>query len=149
MPAHATTSNLLLPPCSRSAKWFCPGHVYHVLLYRLLRCTYRPSPVPARRRSAVVVIGNLHGKVGVGCSSGREVSTAVKRALVDARKNVVTVPITSSGSIPHRVCDSCAFLTRPFQSSFSEGFSNSIAGALPHASSADATTLKPRAQSFR
>ncbi len=39
---------------------------------------------------AVVVVGNGAGRVGVGCSSGREVATATKRALVDARKAVVS-----------------------------------------------------------
>ncbi len=51
---------------------------------------------------AVVVIGDMKGRVGVGCESGREVQTAVKRALVDARKNIVRVPLVRAGTIPHR-----------------------------------------------
>jgi small subunit ribosomal protein S5 len=34
----------------------------------------------------VAVVGDGKGRVGVGCQAGREVSTAVKRALVDAKK---------------------------------------------------------------
>ncbi len=37
------------------------------------------------------VVGNGKGLVGVGCQAGREVATAVKRALVDAKKNLVRV----------------------------------------------------------
>lgn len=37
------------------------------------------------------VVGNGNGLVGVGCQSGREIATAVKRALVDAKKAVVRV----------------------------------------------------------
>ncbi|KAJ9514754.1 hypothetical protein QJQ45_028527 [Haematococcus lacustris] len=50
----------------------------------------------------VAVIGNQNGLVGVGCMSGREVATAVKRTLVDARRNVVQVPLVGAGTIPHR-----------------------------------------------
>lgn len=48
------------------------------------------------------VIGNLAGLVGVGCDSGKEVGIAVKRALVDAKKNVIMVPLVGAGTIPHR-----------------------------------------------
>jgi len=34
----------------------------------------------------VAVVGDGKGRVGVGCQAGREVGTAVKRALVDAKK---------------------------------------------------------------
>jgi len=51
----------------------------------------------------VAVIGNQAGVVGVGVDSGREVTTAVKRALVDARKNLIRVPLVGAGTVPHRV----------------------------------------------
>ncbi|KXZ52532.1 hypothetical protein GPECTOR_9g576 [Gonium pectorale] len=49
------------------------------------------------------VVGNGNGLVGVGCQAGREVATAVKRALVDAKKSVVRVPLVGAGTVPHRV----------------------------------------------
>ncbi|GBF92310.1 30S ribosomal protein S5 [Raphidocelis subcapitata] len=52
---------------------------------------------------AVAVIGDGKGRVGVGCQSGREVATATKRALVDAKKNLVRVPLVGAGTVPHRV----------------------------------------------
>jgi len=51
----------------------------------------------------VCVVGNGNGKVGVGCQAGRDVGTAVKRALVDAKNNLVDVPLVGAGTIPHRV----------------------------------------------
>lgn len=52
---------------------------------------------------AVAVVGDGKGRVGVGCQSGREVATATKRALVDAKKNLVRVPLVRAGTVPHRV----------------------------------------------
>ncbi|MEW5296824.1 MAG: hypothetical protein WDW36_000076 [Sanguina aurantia] len=49
------------------------------------------------------VVGNQAGLVGVGCAAGREVATAVKRALVDAKKSVVIVSLVGSGTLPHRM----------------------------------------------
>ncbi|GLC45370.1 hypothetical protein PLESTB_000315200 [Pleodorina starrii] len=49
------------------------------------------------------VVGNGNGLVGVGCQAGREVATAVKRALVDAKKSIVQVPLVGAGTVPHRV----------------------------------------------
>lgn len=51
----------------------------------------------------VAIVGNANGLVGVGCMAGREVAVAVKRTLLDARRNVVRVPIVGAGTIPHRV----------------------------------------------
>ena len=37
------------------------------------------------------IVGNQNGLVGVGCMAGRDVAVAAKRALVDAKKNIVRV----------------------------------------------------------
>lgn len=50
----------------------------------------------------VAVVGNGQGLVGVGCQAGRDVQTAVKRTLVNARKNIVQVPLVGAGTIPHK-----------------------------------------------
>lgn len=52
---------------------------------------------------AVVVVGNEKGSVGVGVSSAKEVITAVQKAVIDAKQNLVTVPATRTGSIPHKI----------------------------------------------
>jgi small subunit ribosomal protein S5 len=52
---------------------------------------------------AVVVIGNEKGKVGVGVAKGADVSIAVDKAVKQAKKNLITIPITEDGSISHKI----------------------------------------------
>ncbi|QQG45039.1 MAG: 30S ribosomal protein S5 [Candidatus Sungiibacteriota bacterium] len=52
---------------------------------------------------ATVVIGNRNGKVGLGIGKGADVASAVEKAVYQAKKNVIIVPLTSSYSIPHEV----------------------------------------------
>jgi len=50
----------------------------------------------------LVVIGDKKGKVGVGLGKAREVAEAVRKALEQAKKSLVTVPIVR-GTVPHRM----------------------------------------------
>ena len=50
---------------------------------------------------ATVVIGDMEEKVGVGVGKAKEVSTAIKKAETDAKKNVLTIPIAEGKTIPH------------------------------------------------
>jgi small subunit ribosomal protein S5 len=50
---------------------------------------------------AIIVIGNELGQVGVGVGKASDVIGAVKKAVTDGKKNVVTIPITKANSIPH------------------------------------------------
>ena len=52
------------------------------------------------RFSAVVVVGDENGHVGVGNGKAAEVPDAIKKAIEDAKKNLVTVPIVEN-TIPH------------------------------------------------
>lgn len=52
---------------------------------------------------AIVISGNGRGKVGVGVGKAGDVSTAVINAERDSQKHIITVPITSSDSIPHPI----------------------------------------------
>ncbi len=52
---------------------------------------------------ATVVVGNLKGKVGVGVAKGPDVTTAVEKAVYQAKKHIVTVPITGTGTIRHEI----------------------------------------------
>ncbi len=54
------------------------------------------------RFRAVVVIGNRKGKVGLGLGKANEVQVAVQKAVKDARRHMVRVPLTK-GTIPHEV----------------------------------------------
>jgi len=50
--------------------------------------------------SAIVVVGNEDGIVGVGTGKASEVVTAIAKGMEDAKKNLVKIPI-HKGTIPH------------------------------------------------
>jgi small subunit ribosomal protein S5 len=50
---------------------------------------------------AILVIGNEKGQVGVGVGKASDVIGAVKKAVTDGKKNLVTIPMTKENSIPH------------------------------------------------
>lgn len=52
------------------------------------------------RFSAVVVVGDENGHVGVGKGKAAEVPDAIKKAMEDAKKNQIEVPIVGT-TIPH------------------------------------------------
>lgn len=52
------------------------------------------------RFSAAVVVGDKNGKVGLGKGKAREVPLAIKKAVADAKKNMVSIPITKE-TIPY------------------------------------------------
>ena len=52
---------------------------------------------------ATVIVGNKRGKVGVAVAKGPDVSTAVEKAVYQAKKGFLIVPITKGGSIPYDV----------------------------------------------
>jgi small subunit ribosomal protein S5 len=52
--------------------------------------------------SAIVVVGNKKGQVGVGLGKAGEVPEAIKKAGKKARKSLIKVPL-DGGTIPHEV----------------------------------------------
>lgn len=54
------------------------------------------------RFSALVVVGDMKGHVGLGTGKANEVPDAIKKAVEDAKKNLINVPIVNT-SIPHEV----------------------------------------------
>ncbi len=53
--------------------------------------------------SVGVVIGDRKGRVGVGQGKAGDTPIAIDKAVRDARKNMIQVKMTKSGSIPHEV----------------------------------------------
>ena len=52
------------------------------------------------RFSAVVVVGDENGHVGIGNGKAAEVPDAIKKAIQEAKKNLVEVPIVGT-TVPH------------------------------------------------
>ena len=67
------------------------------------------------RFSAVVVVGDEHGHVGVGNGKAAEVPEAIKKAIQDAKKNLIEVPIVET-TVPHEIFgkfDSAKVMLKP------------------------------------
>ena len=56
-----------------------------------------------RRFSATVVVGDRHGQVGLGMGKANEVPDAIKKAIQDANKNIIRVPLTDDRTIAYDV----------------------------------------------
>ena len=54
------------------------------------------------RFSALVVVGDENGNVGMGMAKALEVPEAIRKAIQDARKNMISVPIVGT-TIPHEI----------------------------------------------
>ena len=52
--------------------------------------------------NAIVVVGNGHGKVGIGLGKANEVTDAISKGIDDAKKNIVFVSILK-GTISHQI----------------------------------------------
>jgi small subunit ribosomal protein S5 len=53
--------------------------------------------------NAIVVVGDGNGVVGHGLGKANEVSDAIQKGFENAKKNLIRVPLTKSGSIYHPV----------------------------------------------
>ena len=52
------------------------------------------------RFSALIVVGDENGHVGIGNGKASEVPDAIKKAIEEAKKNLITVPVVGT-TIPH------------------------------------------------
>ena len=53
--------------------------------------------------TALVVVGDGNGRVGVGMGKSQEVPVAIKKGIEDAKKNMFTVPLTAEKTLPHEI----------------------------------------------
>lgn len=54
------------------------------------------------RFSALVVVGNGNGYVGIGTGKATEVPEAIRKASEDAKKHMINVPVVGT-TVPHRI----------------------------------------------
>ena len=54
------------------------------------------------RFSALVVVGDENGHVGIGMAKALEVPEAIRKAIQDAKKHIVEIPLKET-SIPHEI----------------------------------------------
>ena len=54
-----------------------------------------------RRYAAVVVVGDRKGRVGLGTGKANEVPEAIKKAIQDANKNMITIALIDGRTIAH------------------------------------------------
>jgi len=54
------------------------------------------------RFAAIVIVGDKNGHVGFGTGKAQEVPEAIRKAVEDAKKNLIAVPMVGS-TIPHEV----------------------------------------------
>lgn len=65
---------------------------------------------------AIVIIGDTKQKVGVGIGRAEDVNLAIEKAVLNGKKNLITVPLTVFSSVPHVIKASygaCKIMLRP------------------------------------
>ena len=63
--------------------------------------------------SALVVVGNKKGKVGVGLGKAAEVPEAIRKGVEDAKKNLVEVALYDNRTIPHGIFGAGKVMMKP------------------------------------
>ena len=53
--------------------------------------------------SVAIIIGNRKGSVGVGIGKASDTALAIEKAIRDARKQLITVPLSKEMRIPHEI----------------------------------------------
>lgn len=53
--------------------------------------------------TALVVVGDGNGRVGIGMGKSAEVPVAIKKGVDDAKKNMFSIPLTPERTLPHDI----------------------------------------------
>ncbi len=79
-----------------------PADEFEQKIVEIARVTRVMAGGKRMRFRACVAIGNKKGKVGIGLAKGADVTLAVTKAVNQAKKDLVTVPIVKQ-TIPHAI----------------------------------------------
>ncbi len=71
-------------------------------IVKIKRCTNVTKGGKSLSFNALAVVGDKNGRVGYGFGKARDVPNAVGKAVKDAHKSLISVPI-KNGTIPHEV----------------------------------------------
>ena len=53
--------------------------------------------------SALVVVGDKKGRIGIGMGKSQEVPIAISKAVEEAKKNMFKIPVTEQKTLPHEI----------------------------------------------
>src|SRR5207248_1221730 len=93
------------PERPRLAVFRSLNHVYAQLADRVVRVNRVAKVVKGGRKfsfSALIVVGDMNGRVGAGIGKAREVTEAIRKGMEVAKRNMITVPMVGT-TIPHAV----------------------------------------------
>lgn len=79
-----------------------PRDEFESKLLDLARISHTRAGGKKMRFRAVIIIGDKHGRVGLGIAKGADVQLAVEKATRLSKKNLIDVPIADE-TIPHEV----------------------------------------------
>ncbi|MCK5211561.1 30S ribosomal protein S5 [Candidatus Parcubacteria bacterium] len=79
-----------------------PTDEYEQRIVDIARVTRVMAGGKRMRFRACVAVGNRKGKIGVGLDKGADVSIAVNKAVNQAKKNMIDVPIVNE-TVPHEI----------------------------------------------
>lgn len=101
------------------------------LLEKLVRVDRTSTTVSGGRKfsfSAIVVVGDGEGRIGIGRGKAREVPTAIQKAMQDARRNMVRVQLNGT-TLLHQVIGEFG-ATKVFMKPASDGTGIIAGGAM-------------------
>lgn len=76
---------------------------YEQQILDLARVTRVMAGGKRMRFRACIALGNKAGKIGIGLAKGADVTMAINKAVNQAKKKMIDVPLTADGSIPHEM----------------------------------------------
>jgi len=80
-----------------------PRDEFEQVILDLARVTRVMAGGKRMRFRACVAIGDRKGRVGIGLAKGADVSLAITKGTNDAKKHLIKVKMTETGTIPHKV----------------------------------------------